>query len=65
MFILPYLRPYYPTLVLVLLLATCNQLFSLIDPQVFRRLMDNYITKIDSFADTPDLLLHGVLRGMA
>jgi ATP-binding cassette subfamily B protein len=64
MFILPYLRPYYGTLALVLVLATCNQVFSLLDPQVFGWLMDNYITKIDTLKNTPDILIHGVLLGM-
>jgi ABC-type bacteriocin/lantibiotic exporter with double-glycine peptidase domain len=60
MFILPYLRPYWKILIAVLILGAINQVFSLLDPQVFRRITDNYITKIDSFKDTPELLYKGV-----
>lgn len=56
MFILPYLKPYWKVLIAVLLLGTINQVFSLLDPQVFRRLTDNYITKIEVLKSTPDIL---------
>src|SRR3989344_1225822 len=41
-----YLKEYKKILLLTLLLAAANQIFSLLDPQVFRLLVDNYINKI-------------------
>ena len=35
-----YLRNYWPLLALALVLATINQVFSLLDPYLFRRLVD-------------------------
>ncbi|MBP9802244.1 ABC transporter ATP-binding protein [Patescibacteria group bacterium] len=46
-FIFKYLKEYKKTLALVLVLASINQIFSLLDPQIFRLLIDNYATKID------------------
>lgn len=42
-FLSSYLRPHRKMLVLVLLLAAVNQIFSLMDPQVLRWLIDNYL----------------------
>ena len=42
-----YLKEYKKILLLTLLLAAVNQIFSLLDPQVFRLLVDNYINKIE------------------
>jgi len=41
-----YLREYKKLLLLALVLASINQIFSLLDPQVFRLLVDNYINKV-------------------
>lgn len=41
----PYLKQYKWTIVLSLFLATINQVFSLLDPWVFRKIIDNYATK--------------------
>ena len=41
-----YLKQYKKTLFGALLLATINQVFSLLDPQIFRILIDNYATKV-------------------
>jgi ATP-binding cassette subfamily B protein len=38
----PYLRRYWSLLLLALLLAAINQIFSLLDPYVFRRVVDDY-----------------------
>ena len=38
----PYLRRYWSLLLLALLLAALNQIFSLLDPYVFRRVVDDY-----------------------
>jgi ATP-binding cassette subfamily B protein len=43
-----YLRQYWTLVILTLVLATINQVFSLLDPAVFRRIIDNYVTR---FAD--------------
>jgi len=39
-----YLRHYWPLLILALLLATINQIFSLLDPYIFRQLIDRCVT---------------------
>jgi ATP-binding cassette, subfamily B, bacterial len=41
-----YLKKYKGLLILALALAAINQLFSLLDPQIFRILIDNYVTKV-------------------
>lgn len=43
--IFSYLKPYRWYLLLALLLATINQVFSLLDPQIFRMLVDNYASR--------------------
>lgn len=43
--IFSFLKPYRWYLVLALVLATINQVFSLLDPQIFRLLIDNYGAK--------------------
>jgi hypothetical protein len=40
-----YLRQYWPLVILTLILATINQVFSLLDPAVFRIIIDNYVSK--------------------
>lgn len=64
MHLLAYLKPYKKNLILVLVLATINQVFSMLDPWVFRRLTDNYITKIDSLKSQPDVLFKGIGMGL-
>ncbi len=49
-FIFKYLKDYKKLLAGVLVLASVNQIFSLLDPQVFRLLVDNYATKVDVLA---------------
>lgn len=46
-FIFKYLKSYRKTLGGVLVLASINQIFSLLDPQVFRLLIDNYASRVD------------------
>ncbi len=43
-----YLRNYWGLLVLALVLATVNQVFSLLDPYLFRRLVDHFVPKYGS-----------------
>ncbi len=64
MFIFKYLRPYRKLLTAVLILGVINQVFSLLDPQVFRWLTDNYITKMDTLRGTPEVLYRGVGLGL-
>lgn len=41
-----YLKQYKKILTLTLVLAAVNQIFSLVDPQIFRLIIDNFISKI-------------------
>ncbi len=45
-----YLKKYWALLVLVLVLAAINQVFSLLDPYIFRHVIDNYATKFDQYS---------------
>mgnify|MGYP000440739850 CR=1 FL=1 len=45
-----YLRNYLPLVLLALLLATINQVFSLLDPLIFRHVIDNYATKYQQYS---------------
>ena len=44
-----YLRPYWRFVVLALVLATINQVFSLLDPVIFRHVIDSYATQYDRY----------------
>ncbi|MDE2311830.1 MAG: ABC transporter ATP-binding protein, partial [Patescibacteria group bacterium] len=48
--LLKYLKRYWKLLALALLLAAINQIFSLIDPYLFRLILDNYATKFNQLA---------------
>jgi len=54
-----HLRPYLKFLWLALVLATINQVFSLIDPQITRLIIDNYVSKAGQIA--PLAFMSGVL----
>ncbi|RJQ33479.1 ABC transporter ATP-binding protein [Candidatus Parcubacteria bacterium] len=45
-----YIKDYKKMLAGVLLLAAINQIFSLLDPQIFRLLVDNYASKVDQLS---------------
>jgi ATP-binding cassette subfamily B protein len=45
-----YLRAYWPLLMLALVLAAVNQIFSLLDPYFFRKLVDQFATKYPDVA---------------
>ena len=47
--LLSYLRPHYRLVLLALLLATVNQCFSLLDPLIFRHVIDQYATRFDQY----------------
>ena len=44
-----YLKKYWQLVILVLVLATVNQVFSLLDPYIFRHVIDNYATKFGQY----------------
>jgi ATP-binding cassette, subfamily B, bacterial len=46
--LLSYLRPYRGMIALAIALAVVNQVFSLLDPQIFRIIVDNYATKFST-----------------
>jgi len=45
-----YLREYWSLVVLALFLAAINQVFSLLDPLIFRHVIDDYATKYDHYS---------------
>lgn len=45
-----YLRGYWHLVALALVLATINQVFSLLDPLIFRHVIDDYATKYDHYS---------------
>jgi ATP-binding cassette subfamily B protein len=48
--LLAYLRPHWRLVLLALLLATVNQVFSLLDPLIFRHVIDEYATRFDHYS---------------
>lgn len=58
-FLFRYVRRHRGVLILALALATINQVFSLLEPQVFRILVDRYASHTADFTRTA--FLHGVL----
>ena len=44
-----YLRQYWKLILLALVLATINQVFSLLDPLIFRYVIDNYATRFQEY----------------
>jgi len=46
-----YLRGYWPLVALALVLAAVNQVFSLLDPLIFRHVIDDYATKYDHYSN--------------
>ncbi|HTL39755.1 MAG TPA: ABC transporter ATP-binding protein [Methylomirabilota bacterium] len=53
-----YLKAYKKTLVGTLILATINQVFSMLDPQIFRIIVDQYVSRINQ------LSRHDFLQGI-
>ncbi len=54
-----YLKQYWKLCLMVLILAAINQTFSLLDPLIFRHIIDDYATKFDTFT------LHEFFRGIS
>ncbi len=48
--LLKYLKRYWKILALAMFLAAVNQIFSLLDPYIFRLILDNYATKFQQLA---------------
>ena len=53
-----YLREYWKMVVLILVLAAINQVFSLLDPLIFRYVIDSYATKYQQY--TTSQFIRGV-----
>src|SRR5262245_32744829 len=53
-----YLRDYWKLVVLILVLAAANQVFSLMDPLIFRYVIDRYATKYQEY--TTSQFIRGV-----
>jgi len=47
--LLSYLKPYWRLVALALLLAAINQIFSLLDPLIFRHVIDQYATRFKEY----------------
>ncbi len=56
--LLAYLRPHRRLVLFALILATINQTFSLLDPSIFRHIIDDYATKFHQY--TPGQFIKGV-----
>ena len=50
--LLRYLKPQWKLAALALLLAAVNQIFSLLDPLIFRHIIDSYATKFHQYTIT-------------
>src|SRR5262245_18250519 len=50
--LLRYLKNYWRLVVLALVLAATNQIFSLLDPLIFRHVIDDYATKYDRYTNS-------------
>ncbi len=60
-----YLRGYWPLVALALFLAAVNQVFSLLDPLIFRHVIDDYATKYDQYTNGEFFRGVTLLLGMA
>jgi len=64
-----YLKNYWKLVILALVLATVNQVFSLLDPYIFGKLIDRYATKFHQYSPNDFLsgiaLLLGAMVGVA
>lgn len=63
--LLSYLRHYWKLVALALLLAAINQTFSLLDPLIFRHVIDEYVTKFDRYTRAEFFRGVGVLLAAA
>lgn len=56
-----YSRQYWPLFLVALLLAATNQIFSLLDPLIFRHVIDSYATKHDQYTQAQFIRGAGLL----
>ena len=63
--LLGYLRRHLGLVVLALVLATINQVFSLLDPLIFRHVIDRYATRYDQYTTSEFLRGVSLLLGAA
>ena len=63
--LLRYLRPYWRTVALALVLAATNQIFSLLDPLIFRHIIDGYATQHNKYTSAQFFRGVATLLGMA
>jgi len=61
--LLSYLKNYWKLVLIALLLAAINQVFSMLDPWIFRIVIDEYATKFDHY--TTEQFIKGVLLLLA
>ena len=57
-----YLRRHWPLVATALILASVNQVFSLLDPAIFRHVIDDYVTKAGDYTSRHREFVTGVLR---
>ncbi|RPI70605.1 MAG: ABC transporter ATP-binding protein, partial [Ignavibacteriales bacterium] len=64
-----YLKNYWKLVLLALLLAAVNQVFSLLDPYIFGKIIDKYATKFDQYSSGEFIkgvaMLLGAMVGVA
>src|SRR5438477_5474379 len=60
-----YLREYRPMVVSILVLAAINQIFSLLDPVIFRHIIDDYATRYSQYTTSQFLRGVGMLLAAA
>ncbi len=60
-----YVKRYWRLIALALVLAAINQTFSLLDPLVFRRIIDNYVTRYQEYTARQFFQGVGLLLGAA
>jgi ATP-binding cassette, subfamily B, bacterial len=58
--LIQYLKKHWPVCLLILLLASTNQIFSLIDPIILRTIINDYATKADQFVNQENKYIWGV-----
>lgn len=63
--LLTYLKRYWKLVAIALVLAAINQIFSLIDPLIFRKIIDNYATKFSQYNFSEFARGVGLLLGAA
>lgn len=63
--LLSYLRKHWELVGLALLLATVNQVFSLLDPLIFRYIIDNYATRFHAYSTSQFVSGVSLLLGAA